>query len=261
MDVFKRFPYIKESILISEKNFSEYTKKAKPYYSSVNGIGKYYAVCPVCDNPIQIIGLYKSEEGEKRAPFGKHYKGDIKGLAKYNDQAYHLCPYHNPYYQGKRMRRAKGNKTSNAIYNYLINYFDEIIKKLEERIHIKISYTFAKELKESFLLNAGWEYYDCTYDNLPLMLLYAQPAYTLVKRRIRKNTEISKMLGSIEDIILEDIEGENYLKVEPKSKKFVELSFMVCNHKKEIKKERLIETFKLLVYKGNQKIYSETIVI
>lgn len=78
MDVFKRFPYIKESILISEKNFSEYTKKAKPYYSSVNGIGKYYAVCPVCDNPIQIIGLYKSEEGERE----RHLENTIKVISK-----------------------------------------------------------------------------------------------------------------------------------------------------------------------------------
>lgn len=81
MDVFKRFPYIKESILISEKNFSEYTKKAKPYYSSVNGIGKYYAVCPGCDGPIQICGYFKNTEEAGRKSYGRHVPHSVPEIA------------------------------------------------------------------------------------------------------------------------------------------------------------------------------------
>ena len=86
----------------------------------INGHEKYFAVCPICDNLIQIIGQYKHEEGERRKPFGKHYKGNIAELANYDEDAYRRCPYHNP---------------------YLIKNFDEITQSLEKKIHIKISYT------------------------------------------------------------------------------------------------------------------------
>ena len=259
MDVFKRLPYKKESILISEENFSRYTQKAEPYYSIINGHEKYFAVCPICDNPIQIIGLYKHEEGERRKPFGKHYKGNIAELANYDEEAYRRCPYHNPDYQGKRIRRSKGNDTSNALYQYLIKNFDEIIQSLEKKIHIKISYTFANILKEYFLVNKGWEYYDCTYNNLPFMLLYAQPSYTLVKRRIKVNTKLCRILRKIHNIKLVETDDKEYLKIVPEDGKFVKLLFMICNHKKKLIKEKLVETFRLSIHNGEHEIYSETI--
>ena len=41
MDVFKRLPYKKESILISEENFSRYTQKAEPYDIAVPYLSRH----------------------------------------------------------------------------------------------------------------------------------------------------------------------------------------------------------------------------
>lgn len=35
----------------------------------------YYAVCPLCDNPIQIVGLFRrQEESRARRPYGRHHR-------------------------------------------------------------------------------------------------------------------------------------------------------------------------------------------
>ena len=56
----------------------------------------YKAVCPACDNPIQIIGLFKREEEVKRKPYGRHTTIDLPGLTVYSEEDYLNCPYHNP---------------------------------------------------------------------------------------------------------------------------------------------------------------------
>ncbi|MCS5465580.1 hypothetical protein NWO25_19660 [Enterococcus lactis] len=55
----------------------------------------YYAICPECDNPIQIIGLYKETQESGRKPYGKHHKGTIPYLAKYSEEDYLECPFSN----------------------------------------------------------------------------------------------------------------------------------------------------------------------
>ena len=38
----------------------------------------YYAVCPLCDNPIQIVGLFRrQEESRAHRPYGRHHRGDV----------------------------------------------------------------------------------------------------------------------------------------------------------------------------------------
>ena len=67
---------------ISKSVYDEATQKRPLYYDMEND--KCYAICPQCDNPIQLIGLYKQI---KVSPYGKHYPHSIP-LAAYNQQAY-----------------------------------------------------------------------------------------------------------------------------------------------------------------------------
>ena len=44
---------------LTEENYSEKTNKDKPYYRpEISSISPYFAICPRCKNPIQIINLY-----------------------------------------------------------------------------------------------------------------------------------------------------------------------------------------------------------
>ena len=51
-----------------------------------------FAICPQCDNPIQIVGLYKKLKNTDK-PYGKHYTRSVNGLADYNQQAYDYSTY------------------------------------------------------------------------------------------------------------------------------------------------------------------------
>ena len=83
-----------EEFPIERDIFESKTYKQYPYYqisgssvtSSKNG-NIHFAVCPACDNPIQIMGLYKTNK-----PFGKHYPKTVPDLAEYNQEAYEYCP-------------------------------------------------------------------------------------------------------------------------------------------------------------------------
>ena len=67
MDIFKSKPGLSRPYKISTINYEKETKRQKPYMLEKNGKYQYFAVCPECDNPIQLIGLYKNtiESGKK----------------------------------------------------------------------------------------------------------------------------------------------------------------------------------------------------
>ena len=78
---------------IEKEAFERATFQKKPYYNfNASGQQVQFAVCPHCDNPIEIIGLYKKIRNTPN-PYGKHYPSSIPNLATYNQQAYEYCPF------------------------------------------------------------------------------------------------------------------------------------------------------------------------
>lgn len=62
------------------------------YTQVVRGELKHLAVCPRCNNPVAILGIYKKIDV---APHARHAKGiDIPHVTKYNEFKYLNCPYH-----------------------------------------------------------------------------------------------------------------------------------------------------------------------
>ncbi len=101
MKVFKLKPFTSKSIKLSKENFEKHTLKRFPYYyKDLKGKMYYFAVCPICNNPIQIIGLYFNKK-----PYARHFKKSIKFLAEFNQEDYFNCPY----FIGNNKKR-KGNK-------------------------------------------------------------------------------------------------------------------------------------------------------
>lgn len=76
-----------------ERDIFEEDTGNESLFCQVNASGdkSYFAVCPACDNPIQIIGLYKKSERTDK-PYGKHYPRSIPKLAEYNHEAYISAP-------------------------------------------------------------------------------------------------------------------------------------------------------------------------
>ena len=75
------------------------TKGMEPFVVAEGGHRRLYAVCPECDNPIQLIGLNRRElDAGHRRPYAKHIKRDVPGVAEYDGKAYLECPYSDPGY-------------------------------------------------------------------------------------------------------------------------------------------------------------------
>lgn len=74
MDVFKAWPGRAESIVISQESYMGCTGGVAPWRRDGDTGPSYYAVCPLCDNPIQIVGLFRrQEESRARRPYGRHH--------------------------------------------------------------------------------------------------------------------------------------------------------------------------------------------
>lgn len=58
MDVFKAWPGRAESIVISQESYMGCTGGVAPWRRDGDKGPSYYAVCPLCDNPIQIVERY-----------------------------------------------------------------------------------------------------------------------------------------------------------------------------------------------------------
>lgn len=52
----------RQALMINEENFYLATRERKPYVVDSGGVKSFYAVCPECDNPIQLIGLLRRQQ-------------------------------------------------------------------------------------------------------------------------------------------------------------------------------------------------------
>lgn len=84
---------------INKTTFEQDTKKKAPWYQFNDSKKEgnkdrrsQYAVCPECDNPIQIIGLYHNLKNTDR-PYGRHTGKPLQGFAYFNAEGFETCPY------------------------------------------------------------------------------------------------------------------------------------------------------------------------
>lgn len=243
MNVFKVKVGDYNSFEINKKNFEEQTNKLEPYYNEEeNKNPRCYGVCPVCENPIQIIGLYKIEKDVKnKKPYGRHNKGDIERIAKYDERSYFNCPYANPKYHNPKAKRKKDNKTSHYLYNLMKNNYDKAIFYMEKMTGIKFSKAFAKHILSVFVASEAYRYYGATYNNLPFMLFEGTSAKNLTGRYIYKNSNLYRALKQNDRVILTDGNNKNLAKVTVKDKAYKGIDFRLMFHEFNIKQDGTLE--------------------
>ena len=86
-----------ESVLkFSDKDFKikyeEHVGNDERYLYKIDGDEKHLAVCPRCDNPVVILGIYRNIDV---SPHARHTRNiDIPDVAQYNEYKLERCPYH-----------------------------------------------------------------------------------------------------------------------------------------------------------------------
>ncbi|QZA78158.1 hypothetical protein K4H28_01630 [Deefgea tanakiae] len=258
MDVYKLSIEHTSSKMINKDSFEEETRCREPWYQEVSGKTRsQFAVCPACDNPIQLIGLYNLPSNVQ-SPFGKHTTSDIKGIAYSNSEARDNCPYFKPRKHKKTDRKKKFDGTPRKILQLLIEKFDLVVHIIEKETGIEFSSNSLKGMLERYKGEQGYMYTGATLRNIPWIFAYMSDATDLFGQKVGGNTTLSHAImklapeacvGDNGRVTSNDRPGEKKLFVD------IKLSFIQHRFKKDSENARLIETMELVVSRQkNSKI-------
>lgn len=139
MDVYKVRIEDTESKIIDKEGFEAETFRRDPWYQP-GSAGKLaqFAVCPACDNPVQLVGLYELPPNVKN-PFGKHATKSIRGIAPFDSEARNDCPYFQPRQHKKTERKTRFDGVPRKILKLLIEQFDRVVYILEKETQLVLS--------------------------------------------------------------------------------------------------------------------------
>lgn len=265
MDIFKIKTGVGKIYRVSQECFQNVTGKKSPYaVKSKDGSDSYYAVCPECDNPIQLFGLFKDTVEGGQKPHGRHHGKSVPHLAEYDRDDYLDCSYANVNWTRNNTKRKPDGKIANEILCLLREQFDRIIYLVQKDTEIYVSLNAARQMLESFIANEGWLYRDVTMNNLPWTFFGAQNALPLFGKKICAGGELHQTLER-NCPELDFIEAGKYVKIIGRDKQFVDLHHLLLDHTKEVRDDHLYETIDFWVYRGSaphiENIYRKTITI
>ena len=259
MDCFKAKQGVCQIYPISALNVIRILGKSPPYYKmDSHGQESFFAVCPCCENPIQIVGLFKETKEAGRKPYGKHFKGSVPHLANYCEEDYYNCPYSKPQRKtAKGKKRSDDSTVARAMLHLLMEQFDRIIYILAKDIDMYISQDTAEDMLRSYIRNEGWRFNDASLHNLPWKFAEAERGLRLFGRLIRRNSVLEQALREkcpeVELRPTDEAHSDgSFLQVCSHDNKFVNLRYLLYNHqiKMDDTGERIEETIVFRVYRG-----------
>lgn len=232
---------------IDEQSFTQATGRDRPYRQMTMGGVSYYAFCPACDNPIQMIGLFRPQEESKgRRPYARHTGTPVEGLGGFDEDAYVGCPYANPRHRRTRGRRCEHSRLGSELIRMMASGFDLVVAAWERSTGIHLSERSAEHALTRWRNDEAWRDYGSSYLNLPQMLLYSAPAQNLVKHYIVKGSELCERLAALDRIRLEPTRSDRYVQVMPVGG-YVRLSYVLTAHTYEQEGDTVGEHYRLRV--------------
>ncbi|WP_127958628.1 hypothetical protein [Serratia microhaemolytica] len=259
MDIFKISVESIQVYKITQENFDEATKKQAPWYQPINGHDGWFAVCPACDNPVQIIGMMSREK-----PFGKHFLSSqasmlvpLKGIVD-NDE-YEWCPYASKNKTlNKSAQRHADSKVGLLIRQTLLEQFDRIIYLLEKCLGIKITLALAESMLRDYCAVEGWRYRGATRQNIPWIFAYMMQAKKLYGRIfLKQGLLLAEELCRKRPDLLCNQEHKIVTKTE---KAFCDLTFSFIKHRRHLDGETLSESMELNIADSRQQTVCSKII-
>lgn len=182
------------------------------YIQVVNGETKHLALCPRCNNPVAILGIYKKIDV---APHARHAKGiNIPNVVQYDEYKFQNCPYHK-----KRANYIKEyvpeteEPQRQELFRIAKEHYDKAIYLLKEETGIYITLKMAETLAENYVKMRAYNYIDATIYNIPWYLIYSFTGFPLYHMIIKKNTTLYRHLIQL-GFVLKDSKIKGYVYVE-----------------------------------------------
>ena len=173
---------------LTRENFIEKTHKAFPFYQNPRRYKTpYFAICPACNNPIQIINLfgvqYQEENTGRTNLHGRHYKNNVDGLPNYSEVNYVNCPLHNPV--AFHMREIRNNRRINEeIRNIVENNRIQICANIREIIGILINNKRLNKVIDDYIEARDYCYTHTNKFNIPYSILYTREAIDIFGQKV-----------------------------------------------------------------------------
>lgn len=251
MDVFKVKPGMSRIYPVSRENYEAATGQGEKYRKEGRGGESYFAVCPACDNPIQMIGLYRNTAESGRKPYGKHTRQTIPNLAEYDEEAYLDCPYSNPTQTPSTGRRRAKSRLSRQIIRLLHDQFDRVIHILSRETGICFSTALSKKMLEGYIVREGWSFRDAAPYNLPWAFVEGQVALPLFGQQIRTDCALyDAIAANCPAVRFEVTTARDSARIMQNGGQYVDLRFTFVSHQRVVRDEHLFETIDFWVYRG-----------
>lgn len=173
---------------LTEENYSEKTNKDKPYYRpEISQKCPYFAICPKCGNPIQIINLYKDtmEENQtgRKGLHAKHYTNSISDLAVFDNNKFQKCPLKAKVSLGYHQIR-KDKVENERLRNLVNNNRRKICNYIRQIINIYFNNNKINEWINEYLNKRYYEYKGADDRNLPYSILVTHQAINIFGQKI-----------------------------------------------------------------------------
>lgn len=256
--------------VITEAEYLTLTAKRKPYVQvNRDWSMSYYAVCPICDNPIQIVCLHSDPLHGKRKPHGRHCRKSVPGLAEFDMDAFLSCPYANygKTRTGKR-HRSEDQKQSKELLIFLREQFDRVIYIIQQESQIYITQATAEKMLLQFINSKAWTYSDTRMNNLPWAMANSDISHELYGRLVKVNTDLHRFLASrCPEVRLEKAERSGYVRIGKQPGRFVDLHYHFQQHEFGLSEdsEHMNETIRFVITRGavnrQRTVYSKVLTI
>lgn len=237
---------------LTKEIYLEMTSRMPPYVMlESDGKMRHYAVCPACNNPVQIIGLHQQKV--ERAIYAKHIPKTIPRLATYRQAAYENCPLAaKSRIQAEKSARKSGNDDlAPQILHIIEQHFDRIVRVLQQALGIIISPKLAQALLEDYLAEEGYRYKYASLINIPWMIGYFARAKSLVYCLV-KDEAMKKSIAEHEPNVV--FSGD---KLDKKGKSFLHIDMYFSRHDIRPEGDAITESMDMVIVSHKNGVKKE----
>jgi len=235
---------------LSKEEFETQTNMMAPWFNHHAERERHFAVCPACNNSIQVINLYD----EVQALYAKHNLGSSVGHQ--NRMTLQYCPHYSqrPALTAES-RRAEEDDVSLEIKECLIEHFDRVVYLIKQTLGLRYPDWRLQDMLNNYLNTRGWLYSGANLINIPWVFLYQSRAQNMAGIGIL-NENIREAITAFDDRIT----FNDYYNLQFPDGKYVMINVSFIHHSQTIIDEELIETIEMKVIgNDNYVIYSELI--
>ncbi|RMP24050.1 hypothetical protein [Pseudomonas coronafaciens] len=200
---------------LTEKRYHAATQRAFPYVQTLNDKSKSYALCPSCNNAVDLRNRLV-ESTQKKTLYAAHSMRDVHGLAKYNAQRYQDCPLANPSRLDKANPARQGSEACAVLKRFFLDNIDLIFSFLESSVGLKFPDYARKDMLNEFGANRGFEYKGVSTYNIPIAFAYLTEVRNLTGFEVFSADLISKIM-TCNDFEIKESWGRQYIRRKERS--------------------------------------------